>query len=115
MSKIMSNQVLRWAERDKVHRSQRALIENLKDNRDFDMVKGKYKEKLRNDRIKMKKSAMVPREHMEKYRYCGATHQPGWWPAYGKICSGCGKVNHFRSMCRSPDNKTSFGQGNKQT
>ena len=32
---------------------------------------------------------------------CGSKHPPRECKAFGKKCHGCGKPNHFISMCRS--------------
>ena len=38
---------------------------------------------------------------MPKCSYCGS-HHPHWQcPAYGKMCSICGKTKHFKVVCRS--------------
>ena len=34
-------------------------------------------------------------------RYCGQIHQLRQCPAYGKMCSACGKVGHFKKVCCS--------------
>ena len=30
----------------------------------------------------------------------GSSHPPRQYLAYGKRCAGCGKINHFREVCR---------------
>ena len=32
--------------------------------------------------------------------YCGRKHERGNCPAFGKQCHQCGKLNHFKSVCR---------------
>jgi len=32
--------------------------------------------------------------------YCGRTHKRNNCPAFGKQCHHCGKLNHFKSVCR---------------
>ena len=34
-------------------------------------------------------------------KYCGKLHEKGHCPAYGKVCSACGKQNHFAAVCLS--------------
>ena len=34
---------------------------------------------------------------------CGSTHAPRQCPAFGTTCSSCGKLNHWRRVCRSTD------------
>ena len=31
--------------------------------------------------------------------YCGKIRERGQCPAYGKVCSACGKLNHFIGLC----------------
>ena len=35
------------------------------------------------------------------YRYCGSMHPPRQCLVYGKMCTGCGKVGHFKKVCQS--------------
>ena len=37
-------------------------------------------------------------------RYCGGSHTPTQCLAYGKTCAACGKMGHFRKVCRSKRN-----------
>lgn len=32
---------------------------------------------------------------------CGTSHPPRKCPAYGQKCHGCGKLNHYKKLCRS--------------
>ena len=32
--------------------------------------------------------------------YCGRKHERNKCPAFGKQCHNCGKLNHFKSVCR---------------
>ena len=34
-------------------------------------------------------------------RYCGTSHKPRMFPAYGKACNLCGKFNFFSKVCKS--------------
>ena len=38
--------------------------------------------------------------------YFGSSHPPRQCPAYGKKCTKCGKVNHYREFCTSERNRT---------
>ena len=33
-------------------------------------------------------------------KFCSYEHAPKQWPAYGKECRKCGKMNHFQSKCK---------------
>ena len=34
-------------------------------------------------------------------RYCGRIDAPQQCPAYGKMCARCGKMGHYKKVCRS--------------
>ena len=38
---------------------------------------------------------------IENCKHCSTRHPQRTCPAYGKICSSCGKTNHFKAVCRS--------------
>ena len=39
--------------------------------------------------------------HKQPCKYCGGSHAPRQCPAYGKTCNSCGKMGHFKKVCRS--------------
>ena len=43
---------------------------------------------------------------------CGSKHPPRRCKAFGKKCHGCGKLNHFITMCRSRNQSQSQNKGN---
>ena len=43
---------------------------------------------------------------------CGSKHPPRKCKAFGKKCHGCGKPNHFISICRSRNRSQSQNKGN---
>ena len=43
---------------------------------------------------------------------CGSKHPPRKCKAFGKKCHGCGKLNHFITMCRSRNQSQSQSKGN---
>ena len=43
---------------------------------------------------------------------CGCKHPPRRCKAFGKKCHGCGKLNHFITMCRSRNRSQSQSKGN---
>ena len=46
---------------------------------------------------------------------CGSKHLPYKCKAYCKKCHGCGKPNHYQSMCRSQNCSQSQHKGNSTT
>nr|XP_047140200.1 uncharacterized protein K02A2.6-like [Hydra vulgaris] len=41
------------------------------------------------------------KERMIKCKYCGLQHPPRKCPAFGKSCKKCGKLNHFKNVCKA--------------
>ena len=46
---------------------------------------------------------------------CGSKHPPRRCKAFGKKCHGCGKLNHFITMCSSRNQSQSQSKGNTNT
>ena len=44
---------------------------------------------------------MHPASPNQLCRYCGSSHALRQCPAYGKMCTSCGKMGHFKKVCRS--------------
>ena len=73
-NEIMSDQVLMWAKQEEALGTQMLEAEQTKKE--------------------MRKEGTC--------RYRGYIHPPQRCPAYGKICGGCGRENHFSAVCRAP-------------
>jgi hypothetical protein len=41
--------------------------------------------------------------------YCGKSHAPRSCPAFGKICTKCGRDNHYAVVCKNGQNKAPDG------
>ena len=41
------------------------------------------------------------KEKPNKCKYCGIQHLPQKYPAFGKNCKKCGKLNHFKNVRKS--------------
>ena len=65
---ITRKQVLAWARRVEAQRTQKALIEDTKENKDFGAMK---KQEQKNDTLDKTKSKR--REMCITYKYCGST------------------------------------------
>ena len=70
--KIMSDQVLMWVKQEEALRTHALEAEQTKNE--------------------MRKEGSC--------RYCGYIQPPKRCPAYGKMCGGCGRENHFSAVCR---------------
>ena len=62
------------------------MINSLSETKDF-------------DKIKIHTSTKTPTE--QNCSYCGSNYPPRQYLAYDKKCRECGKINHFREVCRS--------------
>ena len=47
-------------------------------------------------------------------RYCGSSHPPRQFTTYEKMYAECGKVNHFKEVCRHRKNRTVHDLEKKQ-
>ena len=93
---ITGENVLSWAKRVKVQRVQSTIMNSLIEVKEF-------------DKLKVVKSTCngSPRRYMQTKmptkqtcRYCGSSHSQRQCPAYGKSCTDCSKIGHFRAVCR---------------
>lgn len=50
--------------------------------------------------VKTSKHRDVQARVISNCKYCGGTHQVRKCPAYGKVCTSCGRQNHFAQVCR---------------
>ena len=87
-----SEDVLLWARRIKAHRAQAAITKAQK----FDKVKLVQKPKNRQE-IETTHHTY----HKWPYKYCGGSHTLRQCLAYWKSCANCGKMGHFKKVCRS--------------
>ena len=91
-----SEDVLLWARRIKVQRAQAAILSNITEAQNFDKVKLVQKPKNRQE-IETTHQTY----HKQPCKYCGGSHAPRQCPAYGNSCAICGKMGHFKKVCRS--------------
>ena len=73
-SAIISDQVLMWAKQEKTLRTQALEAEQTES--------------------KMRQASPC--------RYCRSIHLPRRYPAYGKKCGKCDRMNHISAVCRDP-------------
>ena len=95
---ITSEQVLGWAKRVEAQRANYAIMDSLTETKVFDKIKNGKRSNGRN----MQTCAKAPTK--KSCCYCSSSHPPRQCLAYGKKCADCGKVNHFREVCRSRRN-----------
>ena len=68
--------VLIWAKMVKVQRPHTAMIESSKENGGIDAVSRIVRSRPKNDRSETKQIEITQRQHSNKFKYCGSTHQP---------------------------------------
>ena len=91
-----SENVLAWTKRVEAQQAQAAILNDITESHKFDKIKMAQKLKSSRDR-----ETTHPMSYRWLCRYCGRNHEPRQCPAYGKMCAGCGKMGHFRKVCRS--------------
>ena len=91
-----SKDVLVWARRIEAQRAQAAILSDITKSQKFDKVKMAQKPKNRQDM----ETTCQP-YYKWPCKYCGGSHAPRQCPAYGKTCASCGKMGHFKKVCRS--------------
>ena len=96
-SKVSIEHVLVWAQRVEVQRTQKAVLENIRDTKDFNLIRS---DRQRPDQNSQQRH-IVKQKIIENYRYSGMTHPQKQCLANGKICSRYGTVNHYKVVCRS--------------
>ena len=72
-------------------------MDSLTETKEFDKIKiakGVFKYIRRN-------SEACSKPPTKKCSYCSLNHPLGQCPVCGKKCMDCGKINHFREVCRS--------------
>ena len=97
-TEIPSENMLCWAKRVEVQRAQSVIMNSLTEAKEFDKIKiTKITYKI----IPRRLSAMTTMATKQTCRYCGSSHPLRQFPAYGKKCTECSKIAHFRVVCRS--------------
>ena len=96
---VTSEQVLVWAERTEAQRAQSTITTSLsRKKKEFDKIRtitGGERPNLRKPQTCAKMSTK------QSFSYCGSSHPSRQCLALGKKCAQCGKVIHFREVCRS--------------
>ena len=97
----------RWASpgiarRVKAQKAQSAILENLNEAKYFDKIFTRKRVQRRNE-MQLWEQTRTPVRH--RCKFCGSIHLPRQSPAYGMMCAACGKISHFKMVCRSGRNK----------
>ena len=90
-----SEGILAWAKWVETQRAQAAILSDITETCQFNKVKMAQKTKGCQDRMMLNTTTRWP------CRYCGGIHVPQQCPVYGKMCANCGKMGHYKKVCRS--------------
>ena len=82
-----------------MQRAQASILNDITETKTFDKVKNAPESKNFQER-----ESNIATHQRRPCRYCGGGHTPRQCPAYGKMCTTCGKMGHFRKVCRSKRN-----------
>ena len=96
---MTSEDVLVWAKRVEAQGAQASVLNDITETRAFNKVKKETEPKNTWGR-----EVQVAIHQRWPCRYCGGSHAPRQFPAYGKMCAACSKMGHFRKVCRSKRN-----------
>ena len=84
---ITSKNVLSWVKMVKAQGAQSTIMNSITVAKE-------------SDKIKVVKSTQTKMPTKQTCKYCGSSHPPKQCPAYGKRCTDCSKIGHFRVICR---------------
>ena len=91
-----SKDVLVWARRIKAQWAQAAILSDITELQKFNKVKMVQKMKARQDI-----ETTCQAHHKQPCKYFGGSYVLRQCPAYRKMCACCGKMGHFKKVCRS--------------
>ena len=94
-----SKGVLAWAKRIEVQWVQAAILNDITKLCQFDKINMASKTKGRQVR-----QALNVTLNRQPCRYCSRIHMSQQCSAYGKMCTRCGKMGHYKKVCRSKSN-----------
>ena len=84
------------ARRIEAQRAQAAILSDITEIQKFDKVKVVQKPKNRQET-----ETTCQTYHKWPCKYCGGSHTPRKCPDCKKTCTRCGKMGHFKKVCRS--------------
>ena len=94
---ITNSNVLAWAKKVEAQRAQAAVMNSITESKAF--VKIKVSRLMFKDSPKTPAPSSIPLWQL--CRYCGRSHLHRQCLAYGKTCTECNKIGHFKRVCRS--------------
>ena len=86
--------MLPLAKRIEVQRAQSPIMNSLTEGKEFDKIKNIHMDSPR-------RQTQIKMPAKQTCRYCGSSHHLRQCLTYGKTCTECGKIGHFRAVCRS--------------
>ena len=89
--------MLSWVKRVEVQRAQSTIMNSLTEAKEFNKLKV-VKSTLKESPRRYMQTKMAAKQ---TYKYCCSSHPPRQCLAYGKRCTDCSKIGHFRVAYRS--------------
>ena len=91
-----SKGVLVWVKRIEVQQMHAAILNDITKSCQFDKINMASK-------TKGGQARQAPNTTSNRWpcRYCSGIHAPQQCPAYGKTCTGCRNIGHYKTVCRS--------------
>ena len=80
-----------------MQRAQSAIMNSLTKTKEFDKLK--VVKSINKDSPRRYTQTKMPTK--QTCRYSGSSHPPRQCLVYGKRCTNCSKIGHFRTVCRS--------------
>ena len=99
---VTSEKVLAWARIVQVQKAHSAILENINETKDIDKIFARNRVQKQNEMQLQECTRILVRQ---RYKHCGSIYPPRKCLAYGKMCAACGKISHFKEVCRSDRNK----------
>ena len=82
---------------------QASVLNDITEIKTFDKVRNAPESK----NTQVRKSNIATQQRQPR-RYCGGGHASRQCPVYGQACTTCGKMGHFRKVCRSKRNDMQY-------
>ena len=75
------------------HRVQKEELDYIREDKELDSIR---QEKHKHNGARQNRNKGI-----NKCKYCSSGHPQRQYSSYDKMCSSCGKANHFKAVCRS--------------
>ena len=90
--------VMIWTQKVEAQMTQKEMLNNIRDVSEFDVVR---RDRQKHGNSRQQRDNGNGKKIVENCKYYGTGHPQKLCPMYGKKCSVCGKINHFKAVCRT--------------